>query len=319
MTTTTAQVPGPHVDELLVVRVDDLQKSYGEVKAVDGITFQVARGEVFGLLGPNGAGKTTTIEMLEGLNKPDSGTADVLGIDVTRQPDRLKERIGVQLQTAALYPNLTVTELVDLFASFYERRRPTAEIISEMGLDERKKALSKELSGGQRQRLSIALALVNDPELLFLDEPTTGLDPQARRSLWDQIEDLRRQGRTILLTTHYMEEAEQLCDRVAIMDHGKVLELGTVNELVTRHFRERTVRFASRPELPDNLLATIPGVERLARESDESVLYTLDVPQTVGALLRTGDELGLEGLDLAVRRPTLEDVFIKLTGRALRD
>ena len=319
MTTIIAQMPSPRVDELPVVRVVDLRKSYGEVKAVDGISFEVAHGEVFGLLGPNGAGKTTTIEMLEGLNKPDSGTAEVLGIDVTRQPDRLKERIGVQLQTAALYPNLTVTELVELFASFYERRRPTAEIISEMGLDERKKALSKELSGGQRQRLSIALALVNDPELLFLDEPTTGLDPQARRSLWDQIEDFRRQGRTILLTTHYMEEAEQLCDRVAIMDHGKILELGTVNELVTRHFRERTVRFASRPELPDNLLSNIPGVERLARESDESVLYTLDVPQTVGALLRTGDELGLEGLDLAVRRPTLEDVFIKLTGRALRD
>jgi ABC-2 type transport system ATP-binding protein len=302
-----------------VVQVKDLVRHYGDVRAVDGIAFEVARGEVFGLLGPNGAGKTTTIEMLEGLNKPDSGTAEVLGIDVTKHPDRLKERIGVQLQTAALYPNLTVAELVDLFASFYERHRETADVIRDLGLEERQLALSKELSGGQQQRLSIALALVNDPELIFLDEPTTGLDPQARRTLWDQIEDLRKQGRTILLTTHYMEEAEQLCDRVAIMDHGKILELGTVNELVTRHFRERTVRFEARSELPDDLLANLPGVQRLARESDESVLYTLDVPQTVGALLRTGDELGLEGLDLAVRRPTLEDVFIKLTGRALRD
>ncbi len=302
-----------------VVQVTDLVRHYGDVKAVDGISFHVRRGEIFGLLGPNGAGKTTTIEMLEGLNKPDSGVAEVLGIDVTKQPERLKQQIGVQLQTAALYPNLSVIELVDLFASFYENRRPTAELIREVGLDERDKALSKNLSGGQRQRLSIALALVNDPELIFLDEPTTGLDPQARRTLWDQIEGLKSQGKTILLTTHYMEEAEQLCDRVAIMDHGKVLELGTVNELVARHFRERTVRFTTRPELPDDLLAGLAGVERVSRETDESVLYTLDAPQTVGALLRTGDELGLQGLDMAVRRPTLEDVFIKLTGRALRD
>jgi len=302
-----------------VVHVTDLVRHYGDVKAVDGISFQVMRGEVFGLLGPNGAGKTTTIEMLEGLNRPDSGVAEVLGIDVTKQPERLKQQIGVQLQTAALYPNLSVIELVDLFASFYERRRSAAGLIREVGLDERDKALSKDLSGGQRQRLSIALALVNDPQLIFLDEPTTGLDPQARRTLWDQIEDLKSQGKTILLTTHYMEEAEQLCDRVAIMDHGKVLELGTVNELVARHFRERTVRFTTRPELPDDLLAGLAGVERVSRETDESVLYTLDAPQTVGALLRSGDELGLQGLDMAVRRPTLEDVFIKLTGRALRD
>jgi len=308
-----------HVAADAVVSVQELRRHFGDVKAVDGISFQVARGEVFGLLGPNGAGKTTTIEMLEGLNKPDSGTAMVLGIDVTKHPDQLKEKIGVQLQTAALYPELKVTELIDLFASFYQRRRPTADLVRELGLDERGNALTKELSGGQRQRLSIALALVNDPELIFLDEPTTGLDPQGRRSLWGHIEDMRRQGRTILLTTHYMEEAEQLCDRVAIMDHGKILELGTVNELVTRHFRERTIRFATRPELGDDLLARLPGVQKLAHESDETVLYTAEVPQTVGALIKIGDELAAGDLDLAVRRPTLEDVFIELTGRALRD
>jgi ABC-2 type transport system ATP-binding protein len=302
-----------------VVNVVDLHKRYGDVHAVAGVSFEVARGEVFGLLGPNGAGKTTTIEMLEGLLKPDSGTVNVLGIDVTRDPGALKERIGVQLQTAALYPNLKVTELVDLFASFYAKHRSAAELIRELGLEERQVALSRELSGGQRQRLSIALALVNDPELIFLDEPTTGLDPQGRRSLWEQIEELRNQGRTILLTTHYMEEAERLCDRVAIMDHGQILEMGTVNELVTRHFRERTVRFDSRPELTDERLAAVTGVKRVAHEGDESVLYTSEVPQTVGALLKLGDQLGLEGLDLAVRRPTLEDVFIELTGRALRD
>ncbi|MEX2547227.1 MAG: ABC transporter ATP-binding protein [Chloroflexota bacterium] len=302
-----------------VVSVVDLHKSYGSVRAVDGVSFEVTQGEVFGLLGPNGAGKTTTIEMLEGLLRPDSGSANVLGIDVTRHPEALKERIGVQLQTAALYPNLTVVELIDLFGSFYAKRRSSKELIRELGLEEREVALSRELSGGQRQRLSIALALVNDPELIFLDEPTTGLDPQGRRSLWDQIGELRKQGRTILLTTHYMEEAERLCDRVAIMDHGQILEMGTVNELVTRHFKERTVRFETRPELTDERLSGLSGVQRVAHESDETVLYTSQVPQTVGALLKLGDELGLEGLDLAVRRPTLEDVFIELTGRALRD
>jgi ABC-2 type transport system ATP-binding protein len=303
----------------VVIRVDDLRKTYGDVRAVAGVSFEVLAGEVFGLLGPNGAGKTTTIEMLEGLLKPDSGTATVLGIDATMHAAALKERIGVQLQTAALYPNLTVRELIDLFGSFYARRRSTDELIRDLGLEERQKGRSRELSGGQQQRLSIGLALVNDPELIFLDEPTTGLDPQARRSLWDEIERQRQQGRTIVLTTHYMEEAERLCDRVAIMDHGRILEMGTVNELVSRHFRERTVRFASRAELSDERLASLAGVQRVAQEVDETVLYTAQVPQTVGALLKLGDELGLEGLDLAVRRPTLEDVFIELTGRALRD
>ena len=200
---------------------------------------------MFGLLGPNGAGKTTTIEMLEGLNKPDSGTVNVLGIDVTRHPERAQGAHRRPAPDGGAVSESDGHRAVDLFASFYRRRRPTDELMRELGLDEREDALTKELSGGQRQRLSIALALVNDPELIFLDEPTTGLDPQGRRSLWEHIEGLRREGRTILLTTHYMEEAEQLCDRVAIMDHGKILEIGTVNELVTRHFRERTIRFAT--------------------------------------------------------------------------
>ena len=305
--------------DAVAIDVDGLRKRYGAVQAVDGITFDVRRGEVFGLLGPNGAGKTTTIEILEGLRKPDGGRATVLGLDAGRQAGMLKERIGVQLQTAALYPNLTVAELIELFKSFYRRTRPTDELISELGLDERRTALSRDLSGGQRQRLSIALALVNDPELIFLDEPTTGLDPQARRSLWDHIGRLRGEGRTILLTTHYMEEAERLCDRIAIMDHGTILEMGSVTELVTRHFRERAVRFDARPELIDARLALVPGVSRMAHEDGEVALYTTDVPSTVGALLRLGDELGIQGLDLAVRRPTLEDVFLELTGRALRD
>ncbi len=302
-----------------VISARDLAKQYGNVKAVAGITFEVGRGEVFGLLGPNGAGKTTTIEILEGLRRPDGGQATVLGHDVARHPDRLKERIGVQLQTAALYPNLTVAELIDLFGSFYRRRRPADELIEELGLGERRTALTRDLSGGQRQRLSIALALVNDPELIFLDEPTTGLDPQARRSLWDHIARFRSEGRTVLLTTHYMEEAERLCDRIAIMDHGLILEMGTVAQLVTRHFRERTVRFDTRSELTAASLSQIRGVSRVAHEDGEVALYTTDVPGTVGALLALGDQLGIADLDLAVRRPSLEDVFLELTGRALRD
>jgi ABC-2 type transport system ATP-binding protein len=302
-----------------VVSVADLRRSYGSLVAVDGISFEVGRTEIFGLLGPNGAGKTTTIEILEGLRRPDSGRASVLGIDVVRQPNALKERIGVQLQTASLYPDLTVTELIGLFGSFYRRHLPAAQLIGQLGLEERAGALTKELSGGQRQRLSIALALVNDPELIFLDEPTTGLDPQGRRSLWEHIERLRGEGRTILLTTHYMEEAEQLCDRVAIVDHGRILEIGSVAELVGRHFSERTVRFEARPELSDVSLAGLPGVSRVARENGEVMLLTGDVPRTIGGLLALGDSLGLEGLDVAVRRPTLEDVFLELTGRALRD
>jgi ABC-2 type transport system ATP-binding protein len=302
-----------------VVSVTDLHKSYGAVRAVDGISFEVHRGEVFGLLGPNGAGKTTTIEILEGLNKADSGTATVLGMDPARSGNRLKERIGVQLQTAALYPNLTVTELIALFATFYGHARQNGELLTEFGLDERKTAQTKELSGGQRQRLSVALALVNDPEMIFLDEPTTGLDPQARRSLWEQIRGFAARGRTTLLTTHYMEEAEQLCDRVAIMDHGHILEMGTVNELVARHFEQRTVRFISQAQLTDERLAAIRGVSCVAHEDEEAVLYTRDVPATIGALLELGEQLSLGSLDIAVRRPTLEDVFLQLTGRALRD
>jgi ABC-2 type transport system ATP-binding protein len=302
-----------------VIAVSDLRKTYGAIQAVDGVSFEVRRGEVFGMLGPNGAGKTTTIEIIEGLRAPDSGSVNVLGIDVTRNPGALKERIGVQLQTAGLYPNLTVEELIDLFGSFYARSRPTAEVMAEVGLTERRTGVSKDLSGGQRQRLSIALALVNDPELIFLDEPTTGLDPQARRALWDHIGALRKSEKTIVLTTHYMEEAERLCDRVAVMDNGRILEMGTVSELVSRHFRDRTVRFMSQPGLGDAELGELGGVRQVAHEEGETVLHTDDVPQTIGALLRVADERGIEGLDVAVRRPTLEDVFLELTGRALRD
>jgi ABC-2 type transport system ATP-binding protein len=242
------------------IRVRGLTKRYGDVQAVAGIDFDVEPGEVFGLLGPNGAGKSTTVEILEGLRVPDAGEVTVLGHDVTRESDVLKPRIGVALQTASMYPKLTVIELIDLFRSFYPRSRPTAELVEALGLGERQNARSQELSGGQRQRLTVALALVNDPELVFLDEPTTGLDPAARRALWDLVRGLQAEGRTVLLTTHYMEEAEILCDRLAIMDHGRILELGTVDELVSKRFQERAVRFDPLPGLELEALQGLPAV-----------------------------------------------------------
>ena len=302
-----------------VVRVRGLTKRYGDVQAVAGIDFDVARGEVFGLLGPNGAGKTTTVEILEGLRAPDGGEARVLGLDVVRDADALKPRVGVSLQTAALYPKLTVTELIDLFRSFYPRSRSTDELIDALDLGERRHARSQVLSGGQRQRLAVALALVNDPELIFLDEPTTGLDPAARRSLWDLVRTLRRDGKSVLLTTHYMEEAEVLCDRIAIMDHGRILEMGTVGELVSSRFKERAVRFARQDALTDAELATLPGVSEVKDDDGETHLFTADVGPTIAALLALADARDLELQDLGIRRATLEDVFLDLTGRALRD
>jgi ABC-2 type transport system ATP-binding protein len=302
-----------------VIRVEGLRKVYGDLVAVDGISFQVEKGEVFGLLGPNGAGKTTTVEVLEGLRKPDGGFVTVLGIDVEKHADTLKPRIGVSLQNAAMYPKLTVIELLELFAAFYPRSRKPDELIELMDLGEKRKSRTQELSGGQRQRLSVALALIGDPELVFLDEPTTGMDPAARRALWDVIIRLRDEGRSVLLTTHYLEEAEILCDRIAILDHGKILELGTVTELVDRRFHERAVRFDAIDGLGDDRLAAMPGVASFAREEGEIVLYSHDVPATIGAVLEVSEELNAEPGNLAVRRATLEDVFLALTGRTLRD
>jgi ABC-2 type transport system ATP-binding protein len=302
-----------------VIRVSDLRKCYGDVKAVDGVTFEVGKGEVFGMLGPNGAGKTTTIETLEGLRNPDSGKVEVLGLDITRNPQAIKQRIGVQLQSVSLYPRLTVTELLDLFGSFFDHHLPTKQMIDAVDLGERAGARSMDLSGGQQQRLSIALALINDPELIFLDEPTTGLDPQARRSLWDLVKGLQARGKSVMLTTHYMEEAAELCDRVAIMDHGHILEMGTVPELIGRRFKERAVFFDSSPKLPSEKLARLAGVTRASQEDGQTVLYSSNVAGTIGELLALADSVASEPRNLGIRQATLEDVFLDLTGRALRD
>ena len=302
-----------------VIRVEGLKKFYGETRAVDGVGFEVRGGTVFGLLGPNGAGKTTTVEVLEGLRTPDAGDVHVLGVDVVAHPDQLKPRIGVSLQTAALYPRLTVVEVLDLFRSFYGHGRPTDELVELMDLGEKRSTRTQNLSGGQRQRLSVALALVNDPELVFLDEPTTGMDPAARRALWDIVLGLKAEGRSILLTTHYMEEAEVLCDRIAIMDHGRILEQGTVEDLVSRRFKERAVRFDTIDALSDVKLSAMPGVTSVKHEDGAVLLYTSDVPATIGAVLDAAEVAGVEPANLAVRRATLVDVFLDLTGRALRD
>ncbi len=302
-----------------VISVTDLRKQYGSVQAVDGITFEVCRGEVFGLLGPNGAGKTTTVEILEGLREPDSGQAMVLGMDAAKHPGAIKQRIGVQLQSAALYPRLTVVELIELFRTFYHQSLPADQLIDAFDLGERKDARTMQLSGGQQQRLSVALALVNDPELVFLDEPTTGLDPQARRSLWNLIRDLQERGKSVLMTTHYMEEAEELCDRVAIMDHGRILEMGTVEELVSRRFHERAVRFDTIAGLEHQQLETLAGVRSAALEEEHTVLYSSDVPATLAGLFELAGGIGAEANDLSIHPATLEDVFLALTGHALRD
>jgi len=316
---TIRPVPTAFVARSPVIAVAGLEKRYGKTRAVDGLSFEVAAGSVFGLLGPNGAGKSTTVEVLEGLRTADAGEVQVLGVDVIANPEALKSRIGVSLQTAALYPKLTVIEVLDLFRSFYTRGRPSDELIDLMDLGEKRTTRTQHLSGGQRQRLSVALALVNDPELVFLDEPTTGMDPAARRALWGVVLGLKAQGRTVFLTTHYMEEAEVLCDRLAIMDHGRILEEGTVEELVSRRFKERAVRFEAIAGIEDARLAAMAGVTAVKHEGGDVLLFTRDVPSTVGAVLDACEGLGVEPANLGVRRATLEDVFLDLTGRALRD
>ena len=305
------------------LRVAGLRKAFGEVVAVDGLDLTVLAGECFGLLGPNGAGKTTTIEICEGLTTPDSGEVEVLGRRWDHDERALRERLGIQLQETQLAEKLTVEETVRLFRSFYTRGRDVDEVIAVVQLDEKRRARVGKLSGGQKQRLALACAIVGDPELLFLDEPTTGLDPQSRRQLWDLIVELRASGRSIVLTTHYMDEAERLCDRVAIVDHGRVIALGSPRELIASLGAEHVVEFtvAGAPDgvLTGESLRSLDGVsaarEHGGRWSLEVVELARAVPALLGELSRRGLPLG----ELATHSATLEDVFVSLTGRQLRD
>jgi ABC-2 type transport system ATP-binding protein len=305
------------------LRVTDLHKSYGDVVAVDGLDLTVGAGECFGLLGPNGAGKTTTIEICEGLTEPDAGEVEVLGRRWNGDERELRERLGIQLQETQLAEKLTVEETVRLFRSFYARGRDVNEVIDVVQLGEKRDARIGKLSGGQKQRLALACAIVGDPELLFLDEPTTGLDPQSRRQLWDLIVELRASGRSIVLTTHYMDEAEKLCDRVAIVDHGRVIALGSPRELIAslgaEHVVEFTVAGAAPSVFDAAALRQLDGVKSAREQAGRWTLEVVELARAVPALLAELSRRQLRLGELATHSATLEDVFVSLTGRQLRD
>ena len=310
----------------LAIRVVGLTKTYPAnppVEAVRGVDLDVKVGECFGLLGPNGAGKTTTLEILEGLLEPSGGEVEILGGTWQKDERALRERIGISLQETRLSDKLNVRETVALFRSFYKQGIPADEAIARVSLQEKAKAFVDKLSGGQKQRLAIACALVADPELLFLDEPTTGLDPQSRRQLWDVIREFKARGRTVMLTTHYMDEAEKLCDRVAIIDHGKVIALGTPNELILQLGGEHVIDFTldgSTPDITPDVLQGVKSVTVARATPDGGYTLTVnDPPAALPALLELLQSKGAKLAGLTTRHATLEDVFVTLTGRQLRD
>ena len=298
-----------------------LTKRYGDVTAVAGLDLEVHAGECFGMLGPNGAGKTTTVEIFEGLRVPDAGELEVLGDRWHGDNLRLRARLGIQLQETKFPEKLTVAEVVTLFRSFYPRGLAVEDVLTLVALHEKAAAQVRTLSGGQKQRLSLGCALAGDPELLFLDEPTTGLDPQSRRQTWEIVEGLKARGRTVLLTTHYMEEAARLCDRVAVVDHGKVIALGTPRELIASLGAEHVIEFTvgEGGAIDDIDLAALPTVEKVGHDAGSWRLTVREVHRAVPALLNALSEKGLEPTGLTTHHATLEDVFMSLTGRRLRD
>jgi ABC-2 type transport system ATP-binding protein len=312
----------PEIVSKSALRVRQLRKVYKDVVAVDGLDLEVQAGGCFGLLGPNGAGKTTTVEICEGLTPPDSGEVEVLGRHWSSDAAQLRQRLGIQLQDTQLSEKLTVHETVRLFRSFFRQGAQASEVIARVQLEEKQNSRVGDLSGGQKQRLALACALVGDPDFLFLDEPTTGLDPQARRQLWELIEEFKESGRTILLTTHYMDEAERLCDRVAIMDHGKVIALGTPRELIASTCADQMVEFtAGNPSHALDLpaLRRIAGVRELRTENGAVLLQVAELHTSVPALLAELTRQNVPLTELRTHSATLEDVFVTLTGRHLRD
>jgi ABC-2 type transport system ATP-binding protein len=301
-----------------VVHVSDIRKTYGRAVAVDGVSFDVRQGEIFGLIGPNGAGKTTTMECVEGLRRPDRGSISVLGLDPVRHAHKLQNRIGVQLQEAQLQKRIQVREAISLWASLYERPIDGEKLLEQLGLGEKRDAWFMTLSGGQKQRLFIALALINDPELVFLDELTTGLDPQARRAIWELVRGIRARGKTVFLTTHLMEEAERLCDRVAILDHGRIVDIGTPAELVRRHCPEQTAIVATDSAGAEDRFRRIPCVDSVSREN---LTFTIRGrgDELVTEVIRCLAEHDMRVIDFRTERPTLEDVFLKVTGHSIRE
>ena len=308
-----APVPGTPV-----IQVSHLRKTYGSTVAVEDVSFDVHEGEIFGLIGPNGAGKTTTMECVEGIRRADGGTATVLGLDPRKDSYALQNRIGVQLQEAQLQKRIRVREAVDLWSSLYARSVDGSALLEQLGLTEKRNATFMTLSGGQKQRLFIALALINDPELVFLDELTTGLDPQARRAIWDLVTGIRDRGKTVFLTTHLMEEAERLCDRVAIIEHGRLIEMGPPADLVRKHCPQRGAVFSSDRE---GLADVFEGIPDVVSVRVEGATYTLEGrgDAFVTHVIHRLADRALVVRDFRTVFPTLEDVFLKLTGHGIRD
>ncbi len=302
-----------------VIQVSGVRKTYGSTIAVDEVSFEVNDGEIFGLIGPNGAGKTTTMECIEGLRTPDRGAISVLGLDPFRDVYKLQERIGVQLQQAQLQKRIKVWEAVHLWASLYKRKATDGEqLLEQLGLADKRKAWFMTLSGGQKQRLFIALALINDPEVVFLDELTTGLDPQSRRAIWELVRGIRKRGKTVFLTTHLMEEAERLCDRVAIIEHGRIIDVDTPERLIARHCPERTVVLATDDPAAEEHFRLVPRVESVSC-SDLRFTIRGAGDDLVTEVIRCISENRIRVTDFRTILPNLEDVFLKLTGHSIRD
>ena len=302
-----------------VIQVSKVRKTYGSTVAVDEVSFEVYDGEIFGLIGPNGAGKTTTMECIEGLRTPDRGGISVLGLDPFNDVYKLQDRIGVQLQQAQLQKRIKVWEAVDLWASLYQKKAIDGErLLEQLGLTEKRNAWFMNLSGGQKQRLFIALALINDPEVVFLDELTTGLDPQSRRAIWDLVRGIRQRGKTVFLTTHLMEEAERLCDRVAIIEHGRIIDIDRPDSLVRRHCPERTVVLATDDQTAAERFRAIPRVAAV-RCSDSQLTIRGQGDDLVTEVIHCLSENRIRVTDFRTILPNLEDVFLKLTGHSIRD
>jgi len=305
----------------VIVECEHVTKSYGDIVAVNDVSLSIEQGEIFGLVGPNGAGKTTLIEIIESLRTPDNGSIRVLGLNPTNDADELQERIGVQLQTTSIQPNIKVKEAIKLFASLYRQPLPNPEILLKtFSLEDKVESPFKKLSGGQKQRVAIALALVNNPEVLFFDEITTGLDPQARRNMWQLVKDIRTEGKTIFLTTHYMEEAEELCDRVGVIDHGRIIALDTPENLVGSLGAESKVLFRVEDrEVEAAEFRGLSAVSRVERVEDNFILYTGDSDSTLKELVRLADKQGFKLRNIHTEIPNLDDVFLTITGRELRE
>ncbi len=302
-----------------VIQVFGVRKTYGRTVAVDEVSFDVSEGEIFGLIGPNGAGKTTTMECIEGLRRPDRGTISVLGFDPLRDVYKLQDRIGVQLQQAQLQKRIKVWEAVDLWASLYQKKAIDAEhLLEQLGLTDKRGAWFMNLSGGQKQRLFIALALINDPEVVFLDELTTGLDPQSRRAIWDLVRGIRDRGKTVFLTTHLMEEAERLCDRVAIIEHGRIIDIDSPNRLVDKHCPERSVALTTENPIAAERFRAIPGVDAVIC-NDKRITIRGRGDDLVTDVIDCLSENRIRVTDFRTILPNLEDVFLKLTGHSIRE